>query len=352
MSKSVNIGVVGTGFVGGCFLRQLAPIAEKTGINVVAISKLEGTIISPEYKPLPISAEFTPNSGRVSPVELAEFLAKSPVPAVLVDNTANQELAMAYPEFTSRGVSIVTPNKKAFSSSLELWNKLQNPTAPALVYHESTVGAGLPVISSVKDLIITGDKIELIEGILSGTLSYIFNEFSKEGAPAFSDIVKVAKQRGFTEPDPREDLNGLDVARKVTILARLAGLQVESATSFPVESLIPKPLESSSSAEEFLSKLPEFDADIQKRKEDAKARGKVLRFVGQVDVPAKKVTVGIKEYDASHPFASLTGADNIVSFKTKRYPSPLIIQGAGAGDEVTAMGVLGDLVKVTQRIAK
>lgn len=351
MSKSVNIGVVGTGLVGGCFLRQLAPIAEKFGINVVAIAQLGGAIVSKDYKPIPVSADFKPNVESISPLELAKFLADSPVPAVLVDNTASQDLAMAYPEFTSRGVSIVTPNKKAFSSSLELWNKLQNPKYPALVYHESTVGAGLPVISSVKDLVITGDKIQLIEGILSGTLSYIFNEFSKDDAPAFSEIVKVAKQKGYTEPDPREDLNGLDVARKATILARLAGLEVESPSSFPVESLIPKPLESVKSVDEFMQKLPDFDSEIQQRKETAKKNGKVLRFVAQVHVPTNKVSVGIQEYDLSHPFASLTGADNVVSFTTKRYPSPLIIQGAGAGDEVTAMGVLGDLIKIVQRIA-
>lgn len=351
MVKSVNIGVVGTGLVGSCFLRQLSPIAESFHINVVAISRLGGALVSKDYSPLPVSADFEPNTDAISPQELAEFLAKSPVAAVLVDNTANQELALSYPLFTTRGVSIVTPNKKAFSAGLDLWEKLQNPTPPALVYHESTVGAGLPVISSVKDLVITGDKIHLIEGILSGTLSYIFNEFSKDDAPAFSEIVKVAKQKGYTEPDPREDLNGLDVARKVTILARLAGLPVESPSSFPVESLIPKPLESVASVAEFLQKLPDFDAEIQKRKETAKANGKVLRFVGQVKVPTGEVSVGIREYDVGHPFASLTGADNIVSFTTQRYPSPLIIQGAGAGDEVTAMGVLADLIKIVQRIA-
>lgn len=350
----INIGVVGTGLVGSCFLEQLAPIASKYGIALVLVARSSKALLSQGYKPLEISqikkGDFSANQGALKPLEIAEFLSNSPVPAVLVDNTSNEELAQAYPEFTSRGVSIATPNKKAFSSDSALWQKLQNPTAPALVYHESTVGAGLPIISTVKDLVATGDKIKQIEGILSGTLSYIFNEFSQESAPAFSDIVNVAKSKGYTEPDPREDLNGLDVARKVTILGRLAGLEVASPTSFEVESLIPKALESAKTADEFLAGLPQFDKEIAERKAKAASEGKVLRFVGKINVPEQKIKVGIEEYPLSHPFASLKGSDNVVSFQTERYPSPLIIQGAGAGDAVTAMGVLSDLIKIAQRL--
>jgi len=352
----INIGVVGTGLVGSCFLKQLARVAESYGIALVLVARSSKALVSQKYEPLNLAqiaaanGDFEGNSPALSPVDVAKFLAGSPVPAVLVDNTSNEELAQAYPEFTTRGVSIVTPNKKAFSSTLALWKQLQAPKPPALVYHESTVGAGLPLISSIKDLVATGDEIKQIEGILSGTLSYIFNEFSNPSAPVFSDIVKVAKSKGYTEPDPREDLNGLDVARKVTILARLAGLEVESPTSFEVESLIPKPLESAGSADEFLAGLPKFDQDIAARKDAAAKNGKVLRFVGKIDVPAKKVKVGIEEYPESHPFASLKGSDNVVSIQSERYPSPLIIQGAGAGDAVTAMGVLADLLKIAERL--
>lgn len=356
MPAKVNIGVVGTGLVGSCFLKQLAPIASKYGIAVVLVARSSKALISKSYEALNLddlaksNANFEANAGALSPSEIASFLAKSPVPSVLVDNTSNEELAQNYPLFTSQGVSIVTPNKKAFSSDLKLWKELQQPKEPALVYHESTVGAGLPIISTVKDLVATGDNIKQVDGILSGTLSYIFNEFSQDGAPAFSEIVKDAKAKGYTEPDPREDLNGLDVARKVTILSRLAGVEVESPTSFEVESLIPKPLESAQSAEDFLAGLPKFDSEIADRKNKAAAEGKVLRFVGKIDVANQKCKVGIEEYPLSHPFASLKGSDNVVSFLTERYPSPLIIQGAGAGDAVTAMGVLSDLIKVAQRL--
>lgn len=351
MAAKVNIGVVGTGLVGSCFLQQLSSVASKYGIAVVLLARSTKAQVSRDYSPLSLTPDFEANAGSLSPKEIAEFLQGSPVPSVLVDNTSNEQLAAAYPEFTSRGVSIVTPNKKAFSSGIELWKQLQTPKAPALVYHEATVGAGLPIISTVRDLVETGDQIKQVDGILSGTLSYIFNEFAQPNAPAFSEIVKVAKSKGYTEPDPREDLNGLDVARKVTILARLAGVPVASPTSFEVESLIPKPLESASSTDEFLAKLGEYDNEMTERKNRAAQQGKVLRFVGKIDVPAQKLKVGIEEYDQSHPFASLKGSDNVVSFLTERYPSPLIIQGAGAGDAVTAMGVLADLMKVAQRLA-
>lgn len=185
--------------------------------------------------------------------------------------------------------------------------------------------------------------------MFSGTMSFLFNSFQPLGGGGgkFAAEVKKAKELGYTEPDPRDDLNGLDVARKLTILARIAGLPVESPTSFPVQSLIPSELESASSGDEFLQRLPEFDAQMDKLKDEATKEGKVIRFVGSIDVPSKQVKVGLEKFDASHPIAALKGSDNIINFYTKRYGSnPLIIQGAGAGGDVTAMGVTGDLLKV------
>ena len=179
-------------------------------------------------------------------------------------------------------------------------------------------------------------------------MSFLFNSFQPLGGGGgkFSAEVKSAKEKGYTEPDARDDLNGLDVARKLTILARLAGLKVESPTSFPVQSLIPKELESCSSGDEFLEKLPQYDDQMDSLKAEAEKEGKVVRFVGSVDVPSNKVKVGLEKFDKSHPIAALKGSDNI-AFYTKRYgDNPLIIQGAGAGGEVTAMGVTADLVKV------
>ena len=288
--------------------------------------------------------------------KLADFLGTSGSKTVLVDNTSSQDVADAYPLFLGAGISIVTPNKKAFSGSYRLWQDIfaAAERSGAKVYHESSVGAGLPVISTLRDLVDTGDEVTKIEGVFSGTMSFLFNSFaptSGSGGQWSAEVAK-AKELGYTEPDPRDDLNGLDVARKLTILARLAGLPVESPTAFPVQSLIPKELESVASGDEFLEKLPAFDAQMEETKAEAEREGKVVRFVGSIDVAAKQVKVGLEKFDRSHPIAALKGSDNIISFYTKRYGSnPLIIQGAGAGGDVTAMGVTSDLLKVLAQIA-
>ena len=214
----------------------------------------------------------------------------------------------------------------------------------------------MPVISTLKELVDTGDTITKIEGVFSGTMSFLFNSFAPtEGSGGkWSAEVKKAKELGYTEPDPRDDLNGLDVARKLMILARLVGfLHIELADSpFPVQSLIPKELESVASGEEFLDKLPEFDAQMDEIKAAAEKEGKVLRFVGSIDVAKKEIKVGLEKFERRSAIASLQGSDNIISFYTKRYGcNPLIIQGAGAGGDVTAMGVTGDLLKVIERLS-
>lgn len=362
MVKAVDLAVIGTGVVGSAFLNQLNGLkASSIKYNVIIIARSSKSVISSDYSPIDLSqwSKLTQNAqqSNLPTDELAKFLKNSPNPSILIDNTSDSKIAASYATFLKNGISIATPNKKAFSSDAKSYNELRSALeaeGAGLVYHEATVGAGLPIIGTLNDLIATGDKVEKIEGIFSGTLSYIFNEFSTMGANniAFSDVVKVAKSLGYTEPDPRDDLNGLDVARKVTILARLSGLEIESPTSFPVQSLIPKPLESVQSAAEFVEKLPEYDSELASLKEKAFEKKKVLRFVGSVDAVNKQAKVGVEEYGFGHPFASLKGSDNVISIKTKRYQNPLIVQGAGAGADVTAAGVLADAIKIAQRIVK
>ncbi|KAG6814467.1 hypothetical protein H0H93_012938 [Arthromyces matolae] len=190
-------------------------------------------------------------------------------------------------------------------------------------------------------------------------MSYIFNNFSTGAAegPKFSSVVEVAREKGYTEPHPADDLNGFDVARKLTILTRTITSNSRAPTALPAlqsfasvqtQSLIPKPLEGIPSGDDFIARLPEFDAEFDKLRADASAEGKVLRFVGVVDVAGGVVKAGLEKYPTSHPFAtSLGGSDNIIMFHTERYGArPLIVQGAGAGAAVTAMGVLGDLFKL------
>ncbi|CCE65374.1 hypothetical protein TPHA_0L00170 [Tetrapisispora phaffii CBS 4417] len=358
MSKAVNVAVIGTGVVGSAFMDQIIAMKSSITYNIVYVGESSSALISKDFSPLNLDSNWrktlTDSSDKSLPLDdLVTHLKGSSLPVILVDNTSNAQVAATYTKLVENGISIATPNKKAFSSDLDTWNRLfSGKPGKGFVYHEATVGAGLPILAPLREFIQTGDEVEKIEGIFSGTLSYIFNEFStsSQNDVKFSDVVKVAKQLGYTEPDPRDDLNGLDVARKVTIVARISGLQVKSVDSFPVQSLIPKPLESVASVDEFLAKLSEYDGDLSKLKEEAAKEGKVLRFIGKVDVPTNTVSVGIEKYDASHPFASLKGSDNVISIKTKRYTNPVIIQGAGAGADVTAAGVLGDVIKIAQRV--
>ncbi len=348
----------GVGGVGKCFLTQLKAVSElfakkpsPLNISAVYLSTSKKSISSADYKPLSLDSDIYASSQASKSVpEVIDFLSKAPGHAIVIDCTSSQDVADAYPTFLSKNISVVTPNKKAFSGSYELWEQIFNTAVStgAKVYHESSVGAGLPVISTIKDLVDTGDEVTKIEGVFSGTMSFLFNSFAPlEGQGGkWSAEVKKAKELGYTEPDPRDDLNGLDVARKLTILARLAGLKVASPTSFPVQSLIPKELESCTSGEEFMEKLPQFDAQMEEVKAQAERSGKVVRFVGSIDVIKNEIKVGLEMFDKSHPIAALKGSDNIISFYTKRYVSPLIVQGAGAGGELTAAGVTSDLLKI------
>ncbi|KZZ94646.1 homoserine dehydrogenase [Ascosphaera apis ARSEF 7405] len=338
MASKIFIGVIGTGTVGSEFLRQLAHLPGAP--SLILISRAAGTITSPSpsYSPaIPANdwenATGTPYvvSSVWQPEQITEYMANAPGKAIIVDNTSDPKIAASYPLFLSKGISIITPNKKAFSSDYAHWKAIFETAekSGAYVYHESTVGAGLPIISTLRELVATGDKVTKIEGVFSGTLSYLFNNFAPTVAaadgssPKWSAVVAEAKKLGYTEPDPRDDLNGMDVARKCTILARIAGLEVESPASFPIQSLIPAELESipatADGIKEFMQRLPEFDEQMEEIKAKAEAEGKVVRYVGSIDVASK--------------------SDNIISFFTERYGAlPLVVQGAGAGAAVTAYG--------------
>jgi homoserine dehydrogenase len=348
---------------------RLAPLGTTLSlILVLRSSSFAG--FDPSYTSItPISSwqECQKQQKPPSEEDVIAYLSKSPHPVVLVDNTASLHWPKHYPALLKAGISVVTPNKKGFSSDLKLWNDIFASAAnnsfgghkalgqkPGYIFHESSVGAGLPVLSTLGDLIATGDKVTKVEGVFSGTMSYLFNTWN--AAPSttpeegkFSDVVAKAKELGYTEPDPRDDLNGVDVARKAVILARLAGLPIESVESFPVESLVPAALASLEvSAAQFLEGLPaQIDAKMGETKASAGAEGKVVRFVGSVDVAKGQVKVGLEKFAADSAIASLKGSDNVFAFYTERYPgSPLVVQGSGAGGEVTAMGVTADLIKV------
>jgi aspartokinase/homoserine dehydrogenase 1 len=263
---------------------------------------------------------------------------------VLIDCTASADIAKRYPEWLAAGIHVITPNKKANSADLPFYRRLRDArrTGAAHYLYETTVGAGLPVVQTLRDLRETGDEISSVEGIFSGTLAYLFNTY--DGRKAFSDIVRDARQRGYTEPDPRDDLSGMDVARKLIILGREMGLDLE-LSDVKVESLVPAGLENGS-IEEFMTRLPQHDSAMNDRLETARSKGKVLRYVGRLTADGK-AAVGVVELDSKHAFSNIALTDNVVRFATRRYcDNPLIVQGPGAGPEVTAGGVFADLLRL------
>ena len=264
--------------------------------------------------------------------------------AVVVDCSASDAVAAHYPDWLAAGIHVITPNKQAGAGPLARYEAIRAARARggARFRYEATVGAGLPVISTLRDLLDTGDDLVAVDGILSGTLAWLFNKF--DGSRPFSELVREAHALGYTEPDPRDDLSGTDVARKLVILAREAGLPV-SLADVEVESLVPDALRDAD-RDGFMAGLPAMDAPMQARLEAARANGCVLRYVARLQRDGS-AGVALRELPADHAFAHLRLTDNCVQFTTRRYrDNPLIVQGPGAGPEVTAAGVFSDLLRL------
>ncbi|MGH8298112.1 MAG: bifunctional aspartate kinase/homoserine dehydrogenase I [Steroidobacteraceae bacterium] len=356
---TLSIGVIGPGTVGRVFLDQLASQSERLREQFKIDLRVRGILDSKRMvlaeTGLPLAHWRREFEERGVPADLERFVEHVRVDylphSVIIDCTASAAIAERYAQWLGAGMHIVTPNKKANSADLAYYRAMREArrAGGAHYLYEATVGAGLPVVHTLRDLRETGDEITSVEGIFSGTLAYLFNIY--DGRIAFSEIVRDARQRGYTEPDPRDDLSGLDVARKLIILGRELGLELELA-DVRVESLVPAGLESGS-IEEFMARLPRHDAPMRERLDAARARGKVLRYVGRLTcegarLPAGVASVGLVELDAKHPFANIALTDNVVRFATRRYcDNPLIVQGPGAGPEVTAGGVFADLLRLS-----
>jgi bifunctional aspartokinase / homoserine dehydrogenase 1 len=351
-AHTVSIGLIGPGLVGGALLDQLASQVErlrrdlKLDLRVRGIAGSRAMRLSPGAIDLEQWRDaYAAGGDSVDLDAFAEHVNADHFPhAVIIDCSASAAVAGRYAHWLSEGIHIVTPNKKANSAAHGDYERIREARriAGAHYLYEATVGAGLPVIQTLRDLRETGDEIRRIEGIFSGTLAYLFNTW--DGSQPFSTVVRQAKTLGYTEPDPRDDLSGMDVARKLIILGREMGLALELA-DVRVESLVPEAL-ASSSVPDFLARLDEFDAPMLARLEAARARGHVLRYVGAVGADGC-AEVGVVELPASHPFANIALTDNIVRFQTARYDqNPLIVQGPGAGPAVTAAGVFADLLRV------
>lgn len=346
--KELNLFICGVGTVGGMLIEQIRSQQEKLmqthrlKLNVVGIASSHKAVFSRAGIDLATYREQLEASPESSPERLRDGVVGMNIfNSVFVDCTASKEVAELYQTFLDNNISVVAANKVAASSSYETYRRLKSTALQRGVKYlfETNVGAGLPIIGTINDLVSSGDRILKIEAVLSGTLNFIFNAISDK--VPFSETVRLAKELGYSEPDPRIDLSGQDVVRKLVILTREAGYKAEQDE---VEKHLFVPDEMfGGSLEDFWRKLPELDADFEARRQVLSAEGKRWRFVAKME--NGEMSVGLQAVDSRHPFYGLEGSNNIVLLTTERYHEyPMLIQGYGAGAEVTAAGVFANIM--------
>ena len=348
--KVLNLFIAGVGTVGGNLLeqiriQQLKLMQNGLKLNVVGIANSKHALFSREGLNLETCIEELKKNGEVSsPEHLKDEILKMNIfNSVFVDCTANQAVSDLYEELLNNNVSVVAANKIAASSSYNNYSNLKEIARHRGVkfLFETNVGAGLPIINTMNDLINSGDHILKLESVLSGTLNYIFNTLSAD--IPFSKAIMMAKEEGYSEPDPRIDLSGKDVIRKLVILTREAGYKVEEEDVQRHLFIPDKYFEGT--LDDFWRNIQKLDAEFEAKRQQLETEGKRFRFVAKMENGACEV--GLQEVDAHHPFYELEGSNNIIMISTERYHEyPMIIKGYGAGADVTAAGVFADIISI------
>ncbi|MFD2570878.1 bifunctional aspartate kinase/homoserine dehydrogenase I [Spirosoma soli] len=361
-ARVLNLYLVGTGLIGKTLLKQVFDqnrylrTEKLLKVCVVGMSNTKKMLLDPRGIALDDWRERLLTEGVTTSLPaFVEKIKDYNLPnSVFIDCTSDKEIVQFYESLLDANISVVTPNKVANSGPYSEYRRLQRTALNRGVkfLYETNVGAGLPIINTVQGLMTAGDQFLKIEAILSGTLSYIFNNFKpgSNGEPvSFADIVREAKEKGYTEPDPRDDLSGQDVARKILILAREAGFALEPE-DVTINNLLPESCLAAPTIPAFFDELERNNAYFESLLAEAEAKGEKLRFVAAFE--NNKAVIELRSVGAEHPFYMLSGSDNIVSFTTERYKDrPLVIKGPGAGAEVTASGVFADVVSIGSYLA-
>ncbi len=348
----VHVYALGVGLIGGTLLEQIGDqkeyLADHLGLDIKVVAVSNSSMMLYEPKGITLDQWIGDLHDSAQPADINGFIdhmiGQNRRNSVFVDNTASKRVPTHYKKILQAGISIVTPNKVATSSSYESYlnlKKLASKHGVKFLY-ETNVGAGLPILSTIEGLVNSGDQIVKIEAVLSGSLSYIFNNF--DGSTPFSKLVAKAKELGYTEPDPREDLSGADVSRKIVILTREAGIEIEPS-DVSLSPLLPSSCTKVDSVKAFFDVLETENHYFEKLLESAKAENKVLRYIAVTE--NGKASISLQSVGLDSPFYNLAGSDNMVVITTTRYDSrPLVVSGPGAGAEVTAGGVFADIIKV------
>jgi aspartokinase/homoserine dehydrogenase 1 len=351
-TQDVHVFMAGAGLIGGTLLKQIhqqaAYLREKRAmeIKLVGLANSKKMIFNPDGIALDqwrLQLEYSEEASNLE-VFVHRMKGYNLPNTIFIDNTSGDQAARWYERILDSSISISTPNKIAASSAYQQYQKLKAAAARrgVLYEYETNVGAGLPVISVLRDLSDSGDRILRIEGVLSGTLSFIFNTF-KAGV-RFSEAVRQAMELGYTEPDPRDDLSCMDVRRKLLILARETGLALE-AEDIVIRPVLPESCLAVETVDQFLAELSKYDTDFETMRADAEKQGEVLRMVARLE--DGRAEIGLSRVGSEHPFYGLSGADNMIIFTTERYKErPLVVRGPGAGAEVTAAGIFAEIIKI------
>ncbi|WP_339842025.1 bifunctional aspartate kinase/homoserine dehydrogenase I [uncultured Maribacter sp.] len=349
--KQLNLFVMGVGNVGAKFLEQIRSqrkfLKENLKLNIRVIGISNSRTMHFDEKGINLN-DWQEKLTQGQKADKAKFLELVNTinfrNSIFVDNTASEDVSTSYSEYLSNSISVVTCNKIACSSAFENYSHLKSlaRTYNAPFLFETNVGAGLPIIDTLKHLIASGDKILKIQAVLSGSLNFVFNNFNEN--TTFHDVVKQAQEEGYTEPDPKIDLSGVDVMRKILILARESGNKLE-ITDIENNPFLPEESLNTTNNEDFFASLIKHEPHFQSLFSSAKNADSKLKYVAQFD--DGKASVGLQEIPKGHDFYNLEGSDNIVLFYTERYPNqPLIIKGAGAGADVTASGIFADIIRI------